>query len=388
MRNMLATLKRWIPTRIKAIVSVFLILMHERALSISLSSRKIRKYQKKLLEENYGKGTKKLIIFLTPGVDVVNGGILSIASIFEETRRLKHIHGAEALLCTYPSDPPLLKYTRFKSDNMLFDFSQVLSYFDRLEHLILHIPEHIVSLFLWSISINDYLRLRRIRNKQINIMIQNIELLPSKRHLIRLRRLGELTCTTAHKRYSTMDIRNNLGFPLHYLSTFLSPENYGTREYHEKENLMIVTPEGHPRKLEARARVMNLLAQQFRQLRIQIIENLTYEEYKETISKAKWALTLGEGLDGYFIETVFSGGVSFAVYNTRFFTEDFRLLRTVYDDYDVLAQRICKDVASLDNELAYSEYQNEQFDLCHKYYDHKEYIKNLEAFYKRDYTYK
>jgi len=53
-------------------------------------------------------------------------------------------------------------------------------------------------------------------------------------------------------------------------------------------------------------------------LSVQIIRNLTYDQYKSLVSRAKWALTFGEGLDGYFIEPVFSGAIAFAVYNEQF----------------------------------------------------------------------
>ena len=72
---------------------------------------------------------------------------MSIASLFEETKRLKQIHESESILCTYPSDPALLKYTKFESNNFLFDFSQVLTYFNNLDALIIHIPEHYIYRF-------------------------------------------------------------------------------------------------------------------------------------------------------------------------------------------------------------------------------------------------
>jgi hypothetical protein len=215
-------------------------------------------------------------------------------------------------------------------------------------------------------------------------MLQNIDLLPSLKTINRLAKLGKMTCTTAHERYSTMELRDRFGFPLHRLSVFVSPEKYYIRKYSEKENLMIVSPDFHPRK----SAILDLIAQQFPQLKIQIIKNLTYEEYKETISRAKWALTFGEGLDGYFLETIFSGGVSFSVYNSKFFTEDFKSLCTVYDNYEVMVQKMPLDVRALDNERAYSIYQKEQYDLCSSHYKYEEYRKNLELFYEGNYTYK
>ena len=60
---------------------------------------------------------------------------------------------------------------------------------------------------------------------------------------------------------------------------------------------MIVSPDFHTKKAE----ILRLIAGHFPQLQIQIIKNLTYEEYKKVISRAKWAITFG-GLDGYFID--------------------------------------------------------------------------------------
>ena len=115
---------------------------------------------------------------------------------------------------------------------------------------------------------------------------------------------------------------------------------------------------------------------------------MTYEQYKQTISRAKWALTFGEGLDGYFIEPVFSGSISFSVYNASYFTVDFKDMPTVYESYDAMSQRICRDITSLDSEPAYTNYNSRLFDLCHRYYNYGDYVRNLEAFYRKDYTFK
>ena len=198
-----------------------------------------------------------------------------------------------------------------------------------------------------------------------------------------LEKLGKITCTTAHEQYSTLEIRNKLGFPLHKLSTYVSSEQYIKKRYIEKEDLIIISHDNHPNKSE----VLSLIAKQFPKFRIQIIKDLTYEEYKIVISRAKWALTFGEGLDGYFLETIFSGGVSFAIYNSTFFTKDFKCLLTVYDSYETMIKKICSDISNLDNEKIYTKYQNDQYTLCMKYYNYKEYVENIELFYRERYTY-
>jgi hypothetical protein len=349
-----------------------------------LKEFRVRLSQNKLLRENYTPDTRKLIVFLTLGRDIVNGGILSISSIYEESAKLKHLHGAEVIMCTVPGDPLLLKYTKFNNKNYIYRFSQLLSYFPNLQTLMIHIPEAFVGQFLQNLSETDYSKLQEVKDVHFNIMLQNIDLLSPMKDIDRLKKFGKLTCTTAHERYSTPGMRDKLGFPLHKLSVYLSPEQYNRKEYTEKENLMIVSHDKHPHKAE----ILNIIAGQFPELRIQVIQNLSYEEFKNVISRAKWALTFGEGLDGYFVETIFSGGISFAAYNSRYFTEDFRCLRTVYHSYELLSQQICADINDLDNETAYSDYQNRQYELCCKYYKYEEYVKNLEMFYKEQYTYK
>lgn len=377
------SLKRLIPPAVRRRLGMVLDDLRRRKRN-PIKEFRVRLSQNKLIRENYTPDTRKLIVFLTLGRDIVNGGILSISSICEESTKLKHLHEAEVIMCTIPGEPSLLKYTKFNNKNYIYRFSQVLSYFSDLQTLMIHIPEHFVGQFLGNLSERDFSRLEKIKEVHFNIMLQNIDLLSPPRCIEELKRLGKVTGTTAHKRYSTLEMRNKLGFPLHKLSVFISPERYNKKEFNEKENLMIVSHDKHPQKSE----ILNLIARQFPKLRIQVIQNLSYEEFKKVISRAKWALTFGEGLDGYFIETIFSGGVSFAVYNSRFFTEDFKALRTVYDSYETLSKRVYADINELDNKMAYTDYQNKQYELCCRYYKYEEYVKNLELFYKGQYTYK
>ncbi len=345
----------------------------------------IKGYQQKLLKTTYPPNTTKLIIILTPGWDGVSGGILSETAFYDQTRKLKGIHESETIMCTIPGESTLLRYTLIENHNYLYNFHDVLSYFMNLDSLLIHIPEYAISKFLRSLTKKDYQRLAKVRSLHLNILLQNLEQFEkyvSPGDLDRLRKLGKITCTTAHQRYSDRELRNKLGFPLHKLSVYLSPELYERRNYREKENLIVVSPDPHPSKIE----LLEMLAK-LPQLKIQIVHDLPYKEFKKLVSRAKWALTFGEGLDGYFIETVFSGGVSFAVYNPNFFTKDFKTLETVYENYYDLKKKICSDLNRLDKEERYRTYQKKQFDLCRKYYSHEDYVRNIKAFYRGDYTF-
>ena len=347
----------------------------------------IKGYREELLKMTYPPKTKKLIVILTPGWDGVNGGILSENALYEETNRLRRIHESETIMCTIPGESALLRYTMFANHNYLFDFHDSLTYFDGLDSLLIHIPEYAVSKFLRSLTKKDYSRMAKIGNLHLNILLQNLDVFyeyVGPEDLDNLRKLGRVTCTTAHQRYSKRELRDKLGLPLHKLSVYISPELYERTNYLDKEDLIAVSPDPHPRKTE----VLELLANQFPRLKIQIIHDLAYEDFKSLISRAKWALTFGEGLDGYFIETVFSGGVSLAVYNPIFFTEDFKSLETVYQNYDELKKKIASDLQRLDDEASYRTYQDKQFVLCGKYYSHEDYVENVKAFYRGEYTFR
>jgi len=87
-----------------------------------------------------------------------------------------------------------------------------------------------------------------------------------------------------------------------------------------------------------------------------VIKNLSYKEYKRTIGRAKWAVTFGEGLDGYFVETIFSGGISFAVYNDHFFPDEFKQLPTVFESYQEMELALPTMLEQLDDEPIYSNF--------------------------------
>lgn len=344
----------------------------------------IERKQDELLRENYPADAKKLIMFVNTSVDMVNGGIISICAHYEETAKLKHLHGAEVVLSTGPDKKLLLKYTKFKNDNYILSFSGVLSYFQALESIMIHIPEYMVDGFTNDISKNNMKKLKKINKIHFNILLQNIDGMKYMKTIKSLESFGKVTCTTAHRKYANPELRKELGVPLHLLSVRGDPKSYNRKTYVEKDELMIVSPDEHPTK----SHVLKLIAEQLPHMKMQIISNLTYEEYKRVIEKAKWALTFGEGLDGYFVETIFSGGISFSVYNKEYFTEEFGSLRTVYDNYDVLAGKICSDIRGLDEKSAYTDYQDEQYALCSRYYNNADYYRNLELFYNELYTYK
>lgn len=326
---------------------------------------------------------KRLIVFLVPGWDGVNGGILSIVSLCAESRKLDANRDADVFLASSPGDPPLTVYTKFANHEPILDLTDLIRRYRALDYLLIHVPECHVAQFGASVGWRFQARLLRIGNVRLNVMLQNIDLAPDARSLRRLANLGALTITTAHEQYTSQEMRQRIGYPLHHLSTFVSPGQYVRVPLTDKENLLVVSPDPS----DQRERVLDLLRERFPQMELVIVQGMRYEDYKSLLQRARWSLTFGEGLDGYFVETVFSGGIAFAVYNSRFFTSDFRELRTIYESWDELAARICDDIGDLTVSPRYEAYQKAEYALCAKHYDHSVYVDNLCKFYAGEYSY-
>ncbi len=326
--------------------------------------------------------TKRLIVFLTPGYEWRSGGVLSIAAIYQESAALRDLHRARVVLCTVPGDPPLLKYTWFENRNYILDLESVLKRCRHLDYLLLHIPEYAVNQVLdWLTSASPTL-MQDIQDVQLNVMLQNIDQIQGQ-NIRGLMRFGRVTCTTAHEAYSNSATREAVGVSLHKLLNCNGPELYSLSGYQDKEPLLIVSHDEHPLKEQ----VLRQIAQVCPELRIQVIQDLHYEDYKKLIRRAKWSLTFGEGLDSYFAEPVWSGGVSFAVFNDRFFTPAFAKLETVYASWEVLMDRMADDLRRLDEPVAYHRCWQQAYDLLSDIYSPERFRENLRMFYRGEYTF-
>jgi hypothetical protein len=329
-------------------------------------------------------GTKRLIVFLTPGYEARAGGVLAIFAMKRETLALRQLHRARVALCAVPGDDlGFFKYTWFDNRDYLLDLETVLKRCGHLDYLQVHIPAYAVNRVLdWLTSAAPRL-LRNIREVHLNVLLMNIDNIYGK-NVTGLLSFGKVTCTTAHEAYSNAATRKAVGVPLHRLSVCNGPENYSLSGYEYKEPLLIVSPDGQG---VLKGRVLRQIAQVCPQLRIQVIENLHYRDYMRLVRRAKWSLTFGEGLDGYFAEPVWSGGVAFAVFNDRFFTPAFAELETIYPSWEVLMDRMPLDLQRIDDPVLYNRCWQRAYDLLSDLYSVDRFRQNLRMFYRGEYTF-
>ena len=351
----------------------------------------IRRAQNSLIAKQYNPEGAKLIVYIVDGADWItgkeriSGGLLSIASMFEEAKKLPELASYQFIMVTLNSIPLILRHTQFENNITVFRLSQVFSYFNNLQHLIINVPELLVPALPAELGAGPRRRLEKIKNFHINILNQNILIMPGPESVDALKHIAKnVTMTTAHVRYCTEALSRQYKVSMHNLSVFGSPERYRRCAYAEKENLMIASPDQQPMS----ATILEGVQARLPSLRIQVIKNLTYGDYKATIERAKWAITFGEGLDFYFIETVFSGGISFAVYNDDFFPKEFTELPAVFSTYEHMCRELPAMIEHLDNPINFNECQKAQFNLCRKHYQYDRYLRNLSAFYRGDYDVK
>lgn len=356
--------------------------------------------ERKKLIANYKKA-EKLIIMLVPDGDIINGGVLSLVSIYKEFTRLKNIHGCEVLAATnnYNCETYFLNFTNFKNQMQIFDLKTIFDEVPNIKELHFHLPELFIDGFL-----NDFENKWSLNHKQIflntdktsmNILNQNIVLMPEVSSIQKLKNIfgDEITMTMAHKQYANQDMKDKYEIPVHYLSSWFNPVPYDVKEFKNKKNLILFSPDELSRTniqtKNSKQDLIHSIQKKFPDFEIKIIKKLKYDDYKALVSDAKFMITLGEGLDGYYVENVMCGGISFAVYNTDFFTPEYDNLQTVYKSIDQLFERINIDIQDFNtNPDAFKAYNTVQKEIIEREYSYEKYQKRVEDFILGNYDFK
>jgi hypothetical protein len=328
--------------------------------------------------------SSKVVLFLVPGEEFISGGILSIFNLYRFSCDLTAVHNSKVLMCYYPGQGKgKWRYQSVDGSITIYPFWLILATCLQLTHMQLHVPNAAVPEVVKRLGRRRLARLRLSRGLKINILNQNILHNPPDAFIESLReQLPELTCTTAHPSYSTMEFRRKWGIPVHYLPVWTYPNEPVASGYEEKLDLLIVSRDPSPH----REAVLRKISTALPKLQMQVIENMPFEEYLNLAQQAKWSLTFGEGLDDYFTGTFFRGGVGFAVFNLDFFTGEFEGLRTVFPSWESLAANIIREIESLDNKEAMESYSAQVRLLLTRYWSSDRTKTALREFYQGVFT--
>lgn len=296
----------------------------------------------------------KLMVFLVPATDVVNGGLMSICNVARRSRDMRELHGCSVVLATMPGGATISGFSRFDCDERIFRFEQLTSLFPDLETVYIQLPEICAAPFL------TYLRrrgdsFRRIPDRRLNILDQNIEFMPDAASVRDLASFfGQATQTCAHGKYCTPAFREKYGIPTHLLPADI-PTVFYQIPYREKEDLIAYSNDPNSN----REYVLEELRRRLPGYSFVMIENMSFDEYKRTISRAKWTLTFGEGWDGYYLQPYFSSSIGFAVFNETFCPPHMRGAPTAFPDYETLPERMAEFIRTYDSEELYEKKREE-----------------------------
>lgn len=330
---------------------------------------------------------KKLILFLIPSPDecVINGGIMSIFSLCETSREINP--DATCIISTFPNK----KYTYAKNDKFLnnesiYRFSQIVDNAKNLEEMILHIPEYYADDFYNDLTERDIEYLKSIKNLHINIMNQNIELMPEPEKLRDLYKLtNNITQTLAHDRYATQEVCDKWQIPTHLFSVNIDLGKYKSYSFEEKEEIIVLSPDCN----ENKEKIVKKLEKELPDWKLITVNNMTFTEYMDLISRAFFTITFGEGMDGYFGQPQYVNSVGFAVYNDEFFpNNNWKNFENVYASYDEMYENIVADVKKYSqNKEKYEKIIKDFINENSKLYQISKFYDNLKRFYKKEYDF-
>lgn len=283
-----------------------------------------------------------LIIYLVPGGVKINGGVMSIFNQSVQSRHLMKNYAV--IVSTYPSAVDYYVINKeFPNNEVVWRWSKVSKNINRFDKVYLHIPEYYAPKFMQDLSEGDVKVLKKVRDLRINIMDQNIWLMPSREHFAGLYDLTDkVSQTVAHTKYATQEFADKFGLPTLLLWAFWAMEVYPVYPFEKKEKCIVYSPDEHPRKKE----ILDMLRYELPDFELVEVRNLKFNQFMDLVARSMFSLTFGEGLDGYFSNPLIKKSLSFAVYNSDFFSADvdWSNVWTVFKDYDDLRQNLVKKI--------------------------------------------
>jgi len=310
--------------------------------------------------------------FIVFNTDAISGGVFSIFSIAEELRKIGH----QSVMYSLPGGPPIVRYKRFNNKEIILPFSDLIAAFEEGKIKRVHIPEVLLETVNTELSkLTDGYDLRKVN---LNILNQNNELMPRSEVLLKLSsKFGNMTMTTAHERYSTQMHADRWGVPLKHLSTYVSYDDYSVSQFSQKNNIILLSPD----RMSEDHNFEHFMHNFFPGYEVYRIRALHYEFYKFSLNWCKFCVTLGEGLDNYFIETIFTGGIAFAIYNPVFMPEEMKHFPNVFRSLEEMQQKISTMMRDIEMDDVYrEEVWRKNYELLKSLYDKNIYRRKVREF--------
>jgi hypothetical protein len=317
------------------------------------------------------------MVIIVPEHNAMSGGIYSFFAIADQMRRLRKYHGYDVILMTRPV-PNRLTYfrnTNFRNHENIYRFEQILLCKSAKE-IYLHIPEYETEFFAKDISNEEHEYLLSREKVDINILNQNIKLMPEKERFSDLRGISHsISQSVAHHAYFNQAIADKYDLPTLLLPPFTDLSAYMPTSFEEKEKLIIYSPDDASYK----AKCLEQISQNFPEFTLIEIRDITFDRFMDYATRCLFSITFGEGFDGYLAQPIHQGGIGFAVYDDRFFpSSHFKQYLNIFNDADEMINCICDRIQFLLNDRPAYVKLNDQFRKeYHKLYRYEEYVDQI-----------
>lgn len=333
--------------------------------------------QKKRLCELLNNYNGNVVIFFNIMRESISGGMLSIDRLAKNASEI--MKDVTVIQSGLPLNNAIF-------DNPYFDYAIPPISFKYLikeilpNKLLLNIPEYFLKDFISDLTNEELIWLWSISDFRINILNQSDELMPPLYNIEEAKFIcsNKLTITAAHQRYCVREKEIEYKCPIYLLTPFI-PKLHIT-PFNKKQKIIVLSPDINQYKNS----IVHLLMKELPDFKFVTISKMKVEDYKKLISKAMFAITFGEGYDGYFIEPVLCGSISFAVYNNLYFPKDICKLDTLYSSWIDLEKNIVNDIKKYSSDPnEYNAISKLLRNEINKFTNTDLAIKNLEDLYER-----
>lgn len=332
------------------------------------------------------KKKRKLIVFLIPSSNYVNGGIMSIFSICKHSRLV-----AKDYICLISTIPGKITYAynnKFKNNENIYRWQQIIKISECLTNLIIHIPEYYAKKFYKNLDDSDINALKNIPDLQINIMNQNVGLMPKPQEIAVLYKLtNNITQTISNYSHVNQSNADKWNIPTHYLPVWLSLEQYKQYDFDKKERIIVLSHDEN----EHKKNIIDTLRKRLPDWQLITVEKMSFDEYMDLIAKAFFTISFGEGFDGYFVQPTSVKSMGLAVYNDEFFpNKSWKEMENVFTSYYEMQEKIVSKITEFYNnknlyykviDKVIKKIENDNI------YDYDKYLNCLKNFYYKKYNY-
>jgi hypothetical protein len=321
---------------------------------------------------------QKIMVFVVPEHNAMSGGIYSIFSIADHMRRVKTFHGHDVLVLTRPQ-PGRLTYfrnTNFRNSENVYRFEQ-LCLCKGAREIYLHVPEYASEFLMRDLSREERQYLLSRETVHVNLLNQNIKLMPSKECFADLREFcgGSLSQSVAHHAYFTQEIADKYHLPTLLLPPYTDLSAYSPVSFDQKEKLIIYSLDEAPHK----RRCLERIARDLPDFALVEIRDISFDRYMDCATRCMFSISFGEGFDGYLAQPIHQGGIGFTVYEPRFFPSDrFRSYENIFTSGDEMVEGICDRILFLSrNREVYRSLNKKWIEEYSKLYDYDDYLEKI-----------